>query len=305
MSYAVSPHSKKTTWLNTSLYPHTSNFIQIDGYNMHYIDEGQGEVLVFVHGTPTWSFLYRKMIQQFSATHRCIAVDHLGFGLSDKPKDYNYTPEQLSKNLACFIDALQLKDITLVVHDFGGPIGLPYALQQAENIKQIVLFNTWLWETKSDKNAQQVNKILHSRLGNFLYLHTNFSPRVLLKKAFFKRKQLTKEIHQHYHRPFPNKSTRYGLLGIGKSLVGSSDWYGQMWNQIDRIRDKPFLIIWGLKDKFIKEEHLKKWENTLPKRQVVRLNCGHFPQEELPEQVNEALSLFLHEHNAKERCKKN
>ena len=111
-------------WLDRSVYPFAHSYARLEAGTMHYVDEGEGETLLFVHGTPTWSFLYRDMIQALSKNHRCVAIDHLGFGLSEKPEKFSGLPEDHAENLAAFIKKLDLRDITLVVHDFGGPIGL-------------------------------------------------------------------------------------------------------------------------------------------------------------------------------------
>jgi haloalkane dehalogenase len=280
-------------WLDTTEYPFRSNYLETKHGKIHYIDEGQGDIILFVHGTPTWSFLYRNYVKELSKTHRCIAIDHLGFGLSDKPTDFNGTPVAHSKNLELLIDSLQLEKFTLVVHDFGGPIGLSYAIAHPDKISNIVLFNTWLWSTKEDKDAQKIDKILHSRLGNFIYLNTNFSPKVLFKKAFYNSKKLSKQIHTQYTKPFPNKSSRYGLLNIGKSLIGSSDWYDLQWSQIDSIKDKPFLILWGEKDEFIKKENLNKWTSKLTNETTHTFEAGHFVQEEKFEESIKAIKEWL------------
>ena len=164
---------------------------------MHYVDEGKGDVILFIHGTPTWSFLYREYVAELSKRHRCIAIDHIGFGLSEKPENFDGKPQSHSKNITEFIEKLKLKNITIVVHDFGGPIGLSSAIQNHDNIKQVVMFNTWLWETKSNPTAQKVDKIINSRIGEFLYLRMNFSPKFLLKKGIYDKKQLSKKNHKH------------------------------------------------------------------------------------------------------------
>lgn len=280
-------------WLNTSEYPFQSNYYTTDYGKMHYVDEGKGDIILFVHGTPTWSFLYRNYIKTLSKQYRCIAIDHLGFGLSDKSKNFVGTPQEHAKNLTQLIEHLNLKNITLVVHDFGGPIGLSYAISNPENVKRIVMFNTWLWETKEDKDAQKIDKILHSRLGNFLYLNTNFSPTVLLKKAFHNKKHLSKQIHNQYKKPFPNKSNRYGLLNIGKSLIGSSDWYGELWQNADVIKDKPVLILWGEKDDFIKMNNLEKWKSFFSNEKTNVFDAGHFVQEEETEKTIQIITNWL------------
>jgi pimeloyl-ACP methyl ester carboxylesterase len=282
---------KSQNWIDTTLYPFKSNFLTTENGKLHYVDEGKGDVILFVHGTPTWSFLYRDHIKKLSKSYRCIAMDHLGFGLSDKPRDFAGTPSEHSDNLNLLIEHLNLKDITLVVHDFGGPIGLSYAVSKPENVKRIIMFNTWLWETKEDKDAQKIDKILHSKFGNFFYLNTNFSPSVLLKKAFYDKKRLSKSTHKHYKKPFPSKDSRYGLLNIGKSLIGSSDWYGDLWRNAEVIKNKPVLILWGEKDEFIKKNNLEKWQDFLSNEKTHLFESGHFVQEE---KTAESIEIIRH-----------
>lgn len=267
-------------WLDASLYPFKSKYMPLEAGQMHYIDEGKGEVLLFVHGTPTWSFLYRNFIRELSGEYRCVAIDHLGFGLSEKPESLSGTPQDHAKNLSEFIRKMDLQNITLVVHDFGGPIGLAAGIDNARRINKIVLFNSWLWETKDNADAQKIDKLINGRLGKFLYLHLNFSPKVLLKKGFSDKKNLPKQVHKHYLKPFPNKSSRIPLLNLAKALVGSSDWYQNQWRHLDKLADKDWLILWGAEDEFITTKYLDKWRKRLPNARIRELACGHFIQEE-------------------------
>jgi haloalkane dehalogenase len=123
-------------WLDTQEYPFTQHFFKTPDGNMHYVDEGLGEPIVFVHGNPAWSFEFRKLIKEFSRTNRCIAPDMIGFGLSDKPAEYSYLPKDQAKNLDLFLESLPLENITMVVGDWGGPVGLSYALNHPEKIKK-------------------------------------------------------------------------------------------------------------------------------------------------------------------------
>ncbi|MEQ9438875.1 MAG: alpha/beta fold hydrolase [Cyclobacteriaceae bacterium] len=280
-------------WLDTTLYPFDHQQIQLNAGIMHYVDEGEGDVILFVHGTPTWSFLYRDFIKKLSLHHRCIAIDHLGFGLSEKPADFPGRPQEHAKNLSEFIRKLDLRNITLVVHDFGGPIGLGSALEHADRIKQIVLFNTWLWETKSNPAVKKVDKIINNALGRFLYLRLNFSPKVLLKKGFADKKYLPKKIHQHYISPFPDKSSRQSLVNIAKALYGASDWYQKQWDKLDLLTEKPWLILWGIQDEFITTDYLSQWTTRLTNAKVIEYECGHFVQEERSEEAITALEHFL------------
>jgi haloalkane dehalogenase len=118
------PTTDFNEWLDRGEYPFRSRYVKTQYGDIHYVDEGAGKVVLFVHGNPTWSFMYRHLIQGLSEHYRCVAPDHIGFGLSDKPRDAAYLPQFHAENLTAFIETLGLKDITLVIHDWGGPIGM-------------------------------------------------------------------------------------------------------------------------------------------------------------------------------------
>lgn len=118
---------------------------ETEGHRLHYVDEGSGSPLLFVHGTPSWSFEWGAMVRVLRGERRCIALDHLGFGLSEKPPTAAYRPADHARRLLAFMRHLQLEDVTLVVHDFGGPIGIWAALEARKRIRGIVAINTWMW----------------------------------------------------------------------------------------------------------------------------------------------------------------
>lgn len=281
------------SWLDKSLYPFESKTVQLKAGSMHYVDEGQGEVLLFVHGTPTWSFLYRDFVQALSPHYRCIAIDHIGFGLSEKVESFSGTPEAHANNLSEFIRTLDLREITLVVHDFGGPIGLAAGIENADRIKRIVLSNTWLWATKTNPMALKIDKIVRGAIGKFFYLYLNYSPKFLLKQGFADKQNLSKSVHRHYTRPFPNKQSRIPLLHIARALVGSSDWYQKQWELLDTLADKEWLILWGKRDQFITPEYLAQWKTRFPRASVTELDCGHFIQEEKSQEAIAEIDAFL------------
>ncbi|MBN3519722.1 alpha/beta fold hydrolase [Algoriphagus lutimaris] len=281
------------SWVDTSLYPFENKYLRLEAGNVHYVDEGKGDIILFVHGTPTWSFLYRDFIKELSKENRCIALDHLGFGLSDKPDSATGTPEWHSDNLSEFIKKLDLQNITLIVHDFGGPIGLAAGIKNSERIKRVVLFNSWFWATDQRKDAEKINKIANSWFGKFMYLNMNFSVKVLLKKGFANKKNLSKEVHQQYINPFPDKNSRIPLLNLAKALVGSSDWYQKQWEQLDLLSDKEWLILWGTEDAFITMDNLEKWQKRLSNSKTKEFDCGHFVQEEATEASIKEITNFM------------
>ena len=281
------------TWIDSTLFPFQHQYTELNNGTIHYIDEGEGEVLLFVHGTPTWSFLWRDFVRELSGSYRCIAVDHLGFGLSVANTGMPGTPAEHTKNLAEFMEQLELDSVTLVVHDFGGPIGLGAALQQSERIQRVVLFNSWLWSAADEPEVQRVDKLVNSGLGRFLYLKLNFSPRVLLKKGYHNKRALTKPIHRHYLQPFKHKPNRLWPYALAQALMGASDWYQQQWNQLQKLESKPWLILWGKHDPYFNQTQLERWQNRLPAAEIHQLESGHFVQEEAAPQAIERMRSWL------------
>lgn len=280
-------------WLDKKEYPFKAHYFEINGYQLHYIDEGEGDLILFVHGTPSWSFDYRRCIKALSKTHRCIAIDHIGFGLSDKPIQYDYSTIHHSMTLERFILDKGLKDYTLVVHDFGGPIGLHVAIRHPELIRNLVILNSWLWSSSSDPEYIKFSKILRSPLLPFLYRYFNFSARFILPKSFGDHK-LSKHMLRQYTRPFSDRTQRNGTLAFARSLLHDQEWFESLWNTKAVLEDKPTLLIWGMKDPVIKPHNLEKFVSGFPEADVVRLeSAGHFPQEEQPEEVLKAITSFL------------
>jgi pimeloyl-ACP methyl ester carboxylesterase len=284
---------KSPKWLDRILYPFAHHTVQLQTGQLHYVDEGQGEPIVFVHGTPTWSFVWRQQIKALNRTHRCIAPDHLGFGLSDKPTDFAYTPEAHAHNLEQLMEHLQLKDITLVVHDFGGPIGLSYALKHPENVKRIVILNTWMWTLEDEKQIMKISSFLNGAVGRLLYLKLGFSPRMLLPKGYHEKRHLSKDVHQHYLRPLNNSKNRLGTWRFAVALKESGAWFNQLWADREKIRAVPKLILWGDQDKLLPIHLLDKWQQTYPDAHVKRYKAGHFVQEEKGGEVSDAIREFM------------
>lgn len=280
-------------WLDKSEYPFKPNYFDVNGHKLHYLDEGNGEIILFVHGTPSWSFDYRNQIKSLSLHYRCIAIDHMGFGLSDKPEFYNYSTQNHSTTLTNFIHAKNLANITLVVHDFGGVIGLNVASQFPDKIKRLVIFNSWLWSSKTDPDFIKLAKVLKNPILPFLYRHLNFSPRFILPQSFGDKK-ISKHLLKQYTKPFADKSQRNGPLAFAKSLLNDQDWFEECWNNHEPISAKPTLFIWGMKDPIIKPHNLAKFQGGFRNSTTVKLEtCGHFPQEEGSELVSKAMLDFL------------
>ena len=283
----------KNDWLDRSEYPFPPRYFSINGQQLHYIDEGRGETLLFVHGTPSWSFDFRKLIKGLKADYRCVAVDHIGFGLSDKPERYDYSTQNHSQTLEKFVLEKQLENVTLVVHDFGAPIGLNVAMHHPERIKGLVILNAWLWSSTHDPDFAKLARALRNPLLPFLYRTLNFSPRFLLPRSFGDQK-LSPSLLKQYTRPFKNRRQRQGPLAFARSLLLDQDWFESLWYKKYDIAEKPGLLIWGMKDPLIKPAFLAKFQAGFPQATTVVLDgCGHFPQEECPAEVEQAIRTFL------------
>ncbi|WP_257667651.1 alpha/beta fold hydrolase [Parapedobacter tibetensis] len=280
-------------WLDRSEYPFTSNYFYVNGHKLHYIDEGKGETILFVHGTPSWSFDFRNIIKKLKTNFRCIAIDHIGFGLSDKPEHYDYSTRNHSKTLEKFILEKELQNITLVVHDFGVPIGLNFAIQFPDKVKKLVILNSWLWSSRNDPDFIKVSKILKSPLMPFLYRYFNFSAKYILPKSFGERK-ISMQLVKQYTKPFADSTQRNGTVAFAMSLVNDQDWFEELWNKKQAISTKPTLFVWGMKDSLIKPHYLDKFVSGFQNSTILKLETsGHFPQEEQPELVSKSIHYFL------------
>jgi len=278
-------------WVDRREYPFEPRTLDLPGGRLSYVDEGEGSPIVMVHGTPTWSFLYRHLIKALRERYRCVVPDHLGFGLSDRPVNWSYRPEDQARNLARLIETLGLKDLTLVVHDFGGPIGLAYALDHPENVRRVVLFNTWMWSAVGDRHLEWFARVLGGSLGRFLYERLGFSVRVMLRHAIADRRRYTREVERHYLRALDGHATWV----YARELLGSSAWYDGLWRRRDRIARIPALIFWGMRDPAF-GRYLGRWRGVFERAAVIELSdCGHAPPEERAPEVLAILVPFLAE----------
>lgn len=278
-------------WLDRELYPFTSRYFSTGAGRQHYVDEGKGRPILFVHGTPSWSFEWRHAIAALLGEHRAIAIDHLGFGLSDKPLLAAYKPTDHAARLLEFVRALDLRELTLVLHDFGGPIGLPVLFEEPERVRSLVIVNSWAWPHGDDRNVRRLSRLVASPLGRFLYRWLNASPRWLVPATFARRERLTSAIHRQYLGPFANRSERVAPWVLGCELAGSDPYYNALWAQRALLSRVPTTLVWGLRDPAFGSSYLERWRAALPDAHFVELpDAGHFPQEEAPERVSEAVA---------------
>jgi haloalkane dehalogenase len=292
----TSPRDPIPAWVDRVGYPFASRCVELPAGRVHYVDEGAGEAVLFVHGTPTWSYEWRHLIRALAPRWRCVAPDLLGFGLSERPPRFAYSPEAHAAVLAAFVERLGLERFTLVVHDYGGPIGLPRCLERSERVQRLVLLNTWMWPLDDDPELRRTGRLAASGLGRLLYRRCNASLRLIMPHAYGDRRKLTPAIHRQYLAPFPTPDDRERVLwALARAILGSSAYYADLWRCREWLRGRPVLIVWGLRDPAFRPHFLARWAALFgPEARVVRLPAaGHWPHEEAPEAVRQQLLAFL------------
>lgn len=279
-------HKTRPAWLDENEYPFEDHYFKTPHGDMHYVDEGSGDPIVFVPGNPSWSFEAREMIKSLSGEYRCIGVDHIGFGLSDKPFEFSYLPQEHAKNFDALFESLDLKNITMIVGDWGGPIGLSYAIRHPERIKSIVVTNTWLWSVKDDWYYVAYSSFMGGPIGRWLIRNHNFFAQNVVSAAFGDKSKLTPQIHAHYLNQFPNPEDRKGNWVFPAQVVGAAAWLETLWNQREVLKDKVKVLAWGGKDIAFREKELQTWIKAFPNAKVMRFpKSGHFIPEENPTEL--------------------
>ena len=283
------------------LYPFTSLYFDLNPYKLHYLDEGEGEVLLFLHGNPTWSFYYRSLIQNFQGRYRCVAPDHIGCGFSDKPQDYSYTLTTHIDNLEKLVGFLGLKNITLMVHDWGGAIGMGLAVRKPELIKRLVLFNTASF--LSMDIPLRIGLCRMPLLGTILIRYLNLFVRGVLRFGLKRRKRLTQNVRAGYLAPYDTFENRIANLKFVQDIpmeqaVPSYSVIQSIERNLKQFDGYPILIIWGSKDFCFNVKFLDKWREIFPRAEVREVcNAGHLVVEDASDEIIPWIEGFLRKNN--------
>lgn len=251
---------------------------QVTAGEMSYVDEGTGAPIVFVHGNPSSSMEFLPAIAELSGSRRCIAPDHIGFGHSDKPADWDYLPSSHSKNLAALLDSLDLREVTMVVGDWGGPIGLSWVLDNPDRVSALVITNTWLWPVNRSLYYQAFSKMMGGPLGRFLTRRFNLFARQVTKSSWGEATPLTPEIYEEFTSVHRTPEERKGMWVFPREIVGSSGWLARLWERREILRRFDMKVVWGMKDIGFPPGVLDRWIEEFPEATVERLeDVGHFP----------------------------
>jgi haloalkane dehalogenase len=282
-------HVTRPAWVPQELYPFESHYAHIDGAAVHYVDEGSGPPMLLLHGNPTWSFLYRDVIKGLRDRYRCIALDYPGFGLSRAAPGYGYTPAEHAAVVEQLVSHLDLTDVTLMVQDWGGPIGFAVATRNPERFSAFVIGNTWAWP-KADLGTRIFSGLLGGPIGGYLILQRNaFVEKIL--PANVKRRELPRDVMDAYRGPFPTPQARRPMHVFPREILASRPFLSQIERDLPKLSDRPALLVWPTKDVAFKERERKRWEQAFPDHRTVILDgAGHFIQEDAADEIVSAIS---------------
>jgi cis-3-alkyl-4-acyloxetan-2-one decarboxylase len=287
--------SSTASW--RSLYPFESHYLPLGAWRMHYADEGGGRPLLMVHGNPTWSFYWRELIKAFRGTHRTVAVDHVGCGLSDKPPDHPYTLQSHIDNLVRLIDYLELTGATLVAHDWGGAIGLGAALARPERFRAFVLFNTGAFPPPYIPWRIRLCRI--PWLGTWCIRRWNLFARAALWMAVSDRNRLSRAVREGLLAPYDSWDHRIAIDRFVRDIPSSPGH--PTWRTLERIErelvtlsDRPCQIIWGLRDWCFRPSCLERLQALFPAAHTHTLDdASHYVVEEAWQRIIPIMRSFL------------
>jgi len=274
-------------------YPLAPNWLDLDGLRMHYLDEGSGAPVLFLHGEPTWSFLWRRVIPPVVASgRRAIAPDLIGFGRSDKPTDQGwYTYDRHVACVTRLVEELDLRDIALVVHDWGGLIGLRFAVENAERVERLVILDTGVWSGRAPSETWLRFREAVRSVGGELDIAR------LVESGT--QRGLSEEVRAAYNSPFPTPESKAGALAFPELVPVEPDHPTAA--ALEPVReglarwDKPAHIIWGAEDAVLPTAIAERFIALIPGATGPEIipGAGHFLQEDAPAEVAAAIVRAL------------
>jgi pimeloyl-ACP methyl ester carboxylesterase len=287
------------------LYPFTSHYLDLNGLKYHYIDEGEGDPIVMVHGNPTWSFYYRELIKALSGHYRSIVPDHIGCGLSDKPEvtNYDYRLRSRIDDLDNLLDTLTIDEkITLILHDWGGMIGMAYALRHPEKIRRLVVMNTAAFLPPPTKRIPVRLSIIRNSgpLAGLAVLGFNlFAVGALFMAS---KKGLSPEVKKGLTAPYNCWKNRIATLKFVQDIpLAEKDPSYRLVKQVDdqlqTLSELPMLICWGERDFVFDQDYLSEWQRRFPEAEVHGFpDAGHYVLEDVSEKIIPLINDFLKRH---------
>lgn len=281
-------------------YPFASHWLDLDGVRYHYLDEGPRDAppVLMLHGNPTWSFYYRHLVSALSPEYRVVVPDHIGCGLSDKPQAYDYCLARHIANLEALIAHLQLRQIDLVLHDWGGVIGMGYATRHPENVDHLVVLNTAAFYQPTLPLRIKMCRL--PLLGDVLLRGLNAFAWLALPWATVHRERLTPAVRAGYLAPYDSWANRVAILRFVQDIpLERKHRTRPLLDQIEAnlylLTHHPMLIVWGAQDFcFTVQDFLSQWQARFPYAETrVVPDAGHYVLEDAHERIAPWIQAFL------------
>jgi len=277
--------------VSQKLYPFAHRFIDVDGARIHYVDEGAGPTLLLLHGSPSWSFLYRKIITAIKDEFRCVALDFPGYGMSDAPPGYGFTPEEHSRVLERFVDRLGLTDLTMMVQDWGGPIGFGFGVRRPELVRALVIGNTFAWPLDREFRIRVFSWLMGGPVGRLLTAAFIFVPKFFFRRGLAHRPAA--EVLAAYLAPWRDPSRRVAAVIAPRQLIAASPYLRIVAAELPKLAERPALIVWGTRDFAFREAERERFERIFGKHKTVLLDdASHFLQEDAGERIAASIRAF-------------
>jgi haloalkane dehalogenase len=258
---------------------------------MHYLDEGEGDPVLLLHGEPTWAFLYRKIIPQLTGSLRCVAPDYFGFGRSDKPTDRAwYSYDRHTESLARFVRELDLTNITVVVQDWGGPLGFRFAVENPERVARLVVLNTGIGARPPSEEWLRFQAFMRR-------VDTDIVPGQLVRLSLVQ--PTTDEVIAGYDAPFPVPESRIGVVQFPEQVATSADHPSApaMLSVREQLRtfDRPALVLFSDSDPIFSRRAAEVMAELLPDSELDPPveGAGHFLQEDKGAEIGERIARWI------------
>jgi len=261
----------------------------IEGATIAHVEAGAGRAVLLLHGNPTWSFLYRGLIMRLLSDFRCIAPDYAGFGRSETPSGFGFTPLEHARLVERWLLDQDLHDVLLVVHDWGGPIGLWLAARHPQRFAGLVIGNTWAWPVNGDLHFEWFSRLFGGRLGGWAIRHHNAFVELLLP-AGIRHRKVERAVMDAYRLPFRDPARRIATHVFPREILASRAFLSEVEAGMPKLRHLDTLIVWGDRDVAFRNEERRRFERTFPEASTVVLSgAGHFIQEDAPGEIAAAI----------------
>ena len=274
---------------SADLFPFESRWLDSSVGRAHYVDEGHGQAILMCHGNPTWSFLYRNVIKALRGRFRCVAVDYPGFGLSDRPTGYGYTPAEHAAVVTELVRALDLREIIVMGHDWGGPIGLSAACADPARVAGVVLGGTWFWPP--NRRFRTFSRVMSSWPLQRAILRRNLFVERFIPAGT--TRELSTEEMEHYRQVQPTPEARIGVAELPRQIVTATPFLAGLAESVPRMLGaKRALITFPMRDlAFRPDDVLPRLRSSFSDAMVVELErAGHYFVEDAPDEVAAAIA---------------